>query len=214
MESKFLESKFLEIQASGKSKLPEIQVFLMLRLSNDGLSTPVLPAHLAATTETIRMINRREFSRAVCAALIGYPLAAWAGLAPAGAGLDDNLAKELARLEAESGGRLGVAVLDTSTGAMAGHRADQPFPMCSTFKVLAVGAILGRVDAHAEKLDRRIVSRPRRFDRILKIESPEDGLRDEARKVGFLLTPACSISAHALASEPWVSMPRQASSTT
>jgi beta-lactamase class A len=102
------------------------------------------------------MTNRREFSRAVCAALIGYPLAAWAGLAPAGAGLDDNLAKELARLEAESGGRLGVAVLDTSTGAMAGHRADQPFPMCSTFKVLAVAAILRRVDAQGEKLERRI----------------------------------------------------------
>jgi hypothetical protein len=31
---------------------------------------------------------------------------------------------------------------------------------------------------YPEKLDRRIVSRPRRFDRILKIEAPEDRLRD------------------------------------
>jgi hypothetical protein len=38
---------------------------------------------------------------------------------------------------------------------------------------------------YPEKLDRRIVSRPRRFDRILKIESPEDKLRDAyfARKM-------------------------------
>jgi SpoVK/Ycf46/Vps4 family AAA+-type ATPase len=38
---------------------------------------------------------------------------------------------------------------------------------------------------YPEKLDRRIVSRPRRFDRILKIESPEDPLRDAyfARKM-------------------------------
>ncbi len=38
---------------------------------------------------------------------------------------------------------------------------------------------------YPEKLDRRIVSRPRRFDRILKIESPEDRLRDAyfARKM-------------------------------
>jgi beta-lactamase class A len=103
------------------------------------------------------MTNRREFSKAACAAFMGYSLAGWAGLVRADAGLDDKLAKELTRLEAESGGRLGVAVLDTRTGARTGHRADQPFPMCSTFKVLAVAAILSRVDAHAERLDRRVV---------------------------------------------------------
>jgi beta-lactamase class A len=102
------------------------------------------------------MTNRREFSRAVCAALIGYPFATWADRARAGAGLDDTLARELTRLEADSGGRLGVAALDTLTGAMAGRRADEPFPMCSTFKVLAVAAILRRVDTREEKLERRI----------------------------------------------------------
>jgi beta-lactamase class A len=101
------------------------------------------------------MTSRREFSKAACAAF-GYSLAGWAGLVRADAGLDDKLAKELTRLEAESGGRLGVAVLDTLTGARIGHRADQPFPMCSTFKVLAAAAVLSRVDADAEKLDRRI----------------------------------------------------------
>jgi beta-lactamase class A len=134
----------------------ETQVFLVFRLTNDGLSTLVVLHILPPERRTIRMTNRREFSKAACAAFIGYSLAGWAGLARADAGLDDKLAKELARLEAESGGRLGVAVLDTQIGASIGHRADEPFPMCSTFKVLAAAAILRRVDAHEEKLDRRI----------------------------------------------------------
>jgi beta-lactamase class A len=66
------------------------------------------------------------------------------------------LAAELVKIEQESGGRLGVAVIDTLTGARALHRADERFPMCSTFKLLAAGAIMARVDAGWERLDRRI----------------------------------------------------------
>jgi beta-lactamase class A len=62
----------------------------------------------------------------------------------------------IAKIEAESGGRLGVAALDTGSGALAGHRIDERFPMCSTFKTLAVAAILARVDAGKEQLARRI----------------------------------------------------------
>jgi beta-lactamase class A len=62
----------------------------------------------------------------------------------------------LAAIETRSGGRLGVAILDTATGTRAGHRADERFPMCSTFKLLAAGAILARVDAGRDQLDRRI----------------------------------------------------------
>jgi beta-lactamase class A len=51
---------------------------------------------------------------------------------------------------------LGVAVLDTLTETRSAHRADERFPMCSTFKLLAAGAILARVDAGKEHLDRRI----------------------------------------------------------
>jgi beta-lactamase class A len=135
----------------------ETQVFLVFRLMNDGLSTPAILHILPPQRGTIRMSDRREFSKAACAAFVGYSLAGWAALGRADAALDDKLAKELTRLEAESGGRLGVAVLDTLTGARIGHHADQPFPMCSTFKLLAVGAILRRVDVHEEELDRRIV---------------------------------------------------------
>jgi beta-lactamase class A len=51
-------------------------------------------------------------------------------------------------------------VLDTASGELAGHRLDERFPMCSTFKFLAVALVLARVDAGEERLDRRIVVPP------------------------------------------------------
>ena len=45
---------------------------------------------------------------------------------------------------------------DTETGASITYRSDERFPLCSTFKFLAAAAILRRVDAGSEKLDRRI----------------------------------------------------------
>ena len=72
------------------------------------------------------------------------------------AGLPDDLASKLARIEGDSGGRLGVAVLDTGSGARAALHADDRFPMCSTFKLLAAAAILQRVDRGEEQLDRRL----------------------------------------------------------
>ncbi len=63
-------------------------------------------------------------------------------------------ANALAALEAKAGGRLGVAALDSSTGKRIDYRAGERFPMCSTFKLLAVAAILHRVDTHDERLDR------------------------------------------------------------
>jgi beta-lactamase class A len=85
-----------------------------------------------------------------------------AGLALAGAKAKATgervaqLGADFAKIESDSGGRLGVAVLDTLTQARAAHRADERFPMCSTFKLLAAAAVLARVDAGKERLDRRI----------------------------------------------------------
>ena len=64
-------------------------------------------------------------------------------------------------LERRSGGRLGVAVIDTQSGKQSGWRADERFPMCSTFKLVAAAAVLRRVDRGAEQLDRRVVIRHR-----------------------------------------------------
>lgn len=62
-------------------------------------------------------------------------------------------------LERRHGGRLGVAALDTGTGKRLTHRADERFPMCSTFKLLLTAMVLARVDEHQERLDRRIAYR-------------------------------------------------------
>lgn len=45
-------------------------------------------------------------------------------------------------LETGAGGKLGVAAIDTGSGRLLHHRGDQRFPFCSTFKVMAVAAIL------------------------------------------------------------------------
>ncbi len=72
-----------------------------------------------------------------------------------------NLAnKRLAEIEARQGGRLGAFVLDTGTSASIAHRADERFPMCSTFKLLAAGAALKRVGEGVEHLDRTIAYGP------------------------------------------------------
>lgn len=59
-------------------------------------------------------------------------------------------------LERQYGGRLGVAVLDSGSGERMAYRTDERFPMCSTFKLLIVGAVLHNVDKGSERLDRWI----------------------------------------------------------
>lgn len=59
-------------------------------------------------------------------------------------------------LEAHYGGRLGVFALDLGNGTHLAHRSDEAFPMCSTFKVLAVAAILARARDGKDRLSRPI----------------------------------------------------------
>jgi len=66
------------------------------------------------------------------------------------------LSDQLAQLEAASGGRIGLAVLDTATGARIEHRAGERFAMCSTFKLMLAAAILTRIDAGALKPAQRV----------------------------------------------------------
>jgi beta-lactamase class A len=70
-----------------------------------------------------------------------------------------ELPAAFAALERANGGRLGIAVRDIATGEGTGYRADERFPMCSTFKFLLASAILQRVDRHQETLN-TIISIP------------------------------------------------------
>src|SRR5262249_61503180 len=60
----------------------------------------------------------------------------------------------IAEIEKASGGRVGVVAIDSKSGRRIEHRANERFPMCSTFKTLAVSAALQRVDQGKEKPDR------------------------------------------------------------
>ncbi len=92
--------------------------------------------------------SRRPDRRAV---LAGLSAAAACLTLPAAAAED-----ALAALEAKAGGRLGVFALDTGSGRSFAHRADERFLMCSTTKLVSVGAVLARVDAGAEQLGRQV----------------------------------------------------------
>jgi len=86
-------------------------------------------------------------------AALGISAAVAAGLASPAAAAESGA---LAALEHRRGGRLGVFALDTRTGRSLAWRADERFLMCSTFKTLAVAAVLARVDAGHEDLARRV----------------------------------------------------------
>jgi beta-lactamase class A len=65
-----------------------------------------------------------------------------------------DAANQIAAIEERLGGRMGVAALDTGSGKRLDYRAEERFPMCSTFKFLAAAAVLKRVDEKQDQLDR------------------------------------------------------------
>ncbi|MEU6390102.1 class A beta-lactamase [Streptomyces sp. NPDC046939] len=68
----------------------------------------------------------------------------------------DGAVRRLAALEREHGARLGVYALNVRTGTALAHRADERFPLCSTFKTLAVAAVLRDLDHDGSYLARRV----------------------------------------------------------
>lgn len=101
------------------------------------------------------ILTRRRFAVMVGALLAGS-LIAYSNIASATNETGEELLGKLVEIEERLDARIGVAVLDTQTGRRWEHRADERFPMTSTFKALACGAVLTRVDAGEEDLDRRI----------------------------------------------------------
>ena len=81
---------------------------------------------------------------------------ALAALPLAAAAAPTTVTADFAALEAGLDGELGVAAIDTATGRTIGHRQDQRFPMCSTFKVVLAAAALARAAREPGLLDRRL----------------------------------------------------------
>jgi beta-lactamase class A len=84
------------------------------------------------------MLTRRAFNATLCTA-VGFLVSNRSAFASPSS---PPFAEQMKDLEAKSGGRLGVAVLDTKDGSLSQHRGDERFPMCSTFKLLAAAAVL------------------------------------------------------------------------
>ncbi len=106
------------------------------------------------------MHARRRFLQfsgaALASSLLAPALARAAAAVPAVPTAIANAA-DFAALEKASGGRLGVTVLDTGSGRrIAGHRQDERFPMCSTFKSMLVAHVLSLADAGRISLDTRV----------------------------------------------------------
>lgn len=70
---------------------------------------------------------------------------------PFAAHAGDNPEGLIAAVEKRAGGRLGVSVFDTETGRRIRHRGGERFPMCSTFKLLLVAAVLDRIENGLEQ---------------------------------------------------------------
>ena len=81
------------------------------------------------------MIISRRHILALVAGLFARPTTS------AGAAL-----QTLPELESRAGGRLGVCILDTRTGRHLGHRMDERFAMCSTFKLPLAAIALREAD--------------------------------------------------------------------
>lgn len=63
---------------------------------------------------------------------------------------------QIADIERETGGQVGVFAPDTHTGQHLGHRAGERFAMCSTFKLPLAAAVFARVDRGELSLEQSI----------------------------------------------------------
>ncbi len=67
------------------------------------------------------------------------------------------LTRKLVQVEADADGRLGVSAFNTDNGVRLQYRADERFPMCSTFKTFVAAAILKKSQNDQRLLQKRIV---------------------------------------------------------
>ena len=95
--------------------------------------------------------DRRGVLKLACSAALIICLPACAKR-PAAADVEE----ELAALEQRSGGRLGAGIMGVQSGTILGHRADERFALCSTFKLPLAAVILMEADAGRLELGARV----------------------------------------------------------
>ncbi|MGL4237514.1 class A beta-lactamase [Tabrizicola sp.] len=140
------------------------------------------------------MLTRRHFIElsGTAVVLAAGPI----GANPMASGIYEMIDAEVAAIEASTGGRLGVAVLDTGSGTTYSWRGDELFPILSTFKFLLAGAVLHRVDAGEERLDRAI---PVRAEDLVPHAPTVEPLVGKTITVGQLCEATVTLSDNAAA---------------
>jgi len=98
--------------------------------------------------------TRRAVLAAAPALLVAAGCSPWAARQPDAA--QREALERLERLEQRLDGRLGLFALDTGSGRELAHRADERFPLCSTFKLLAAAGVLAQSAQTPGLLARRI----------------------------------------------------------
>lgn len=68
----------------------------------------------------------------------------------------NNVQQKLEALEKSTGGRLGVALINTADDSQIVYRADERFAMCSTSKVMAAAAVLKQSESDKTLLNQRV----------------------------------------------------------
>jgi beta-lactamase class A len=112
-----------------------------------GLSGAVLASSLRVS-DLLQKWRRMKYRNALVAGLL------ITSLCLAKPETDTSESAKFAELEKHAGRRIGVAAFDSARNKRIEYHGQERFLMCSTFKVLAVAAILKRVDENKEKLDR------------------------------------------------------------
>ncbi len=135
------------------------------------------------------MLSRRQIIARGGSAVVGSLIAPRTGLAGSPA---EPLRAEFERVEAATGGRLGVALFDTGSDRTVAYRSDERFPMCSTAKVLACAALLARVDAGQDSLDRRV--RYTSADLVTYSPTTKDHVGDDGMTLAALCEAALTLS--------------------
>jgi beta-lactamase class A len=68
----------------------------------------------------------------------------------------NSIQKQLSALEASTGGRIGFFAINTANDTIMEYRAEERFPMCSTFKLMAAAAILKKSMTDENLLKQRL----------------------------------------------------------
>ena len=108
------------------------------------------------------MLARRRFLQFSGTAVASSLVLPWPALAAGAvrAGTPTDAAIEAAAdfdaLEKACSGRLGVTLLDTASGRRLGHRQDERFPLCSTFKSVLAATVLSQAERGPALLDTRL----------------------------------------------------------